>query len=156
MDRDHHGLSVPTDHTLHRTRARRCQRRHSSVDDRDHAGGDVMTRRRPTTLRGQTMVESAITLTVLLMLTIGVLDAGRAIWEYNTVAFLARDGARFGTVHTSSQTQSYVHDRCDSLLSDPCPSAPNFTVSVTPATCGSSPTPVIVTVTDRFQAVTPL
>src|SRR5262249_16426152 len=88
--------------------------------------------------------------------TIGVLDAGRAIWEYNTVAFLARDGARYGTVHTSSDTQTYVRTRCASLLSDPCPSAPNFTVSVTPATCGATPTPPIVSVTDRFQAVTPL
>ncbi len=115
-----------------------------------------MNRRRPTTLRGQTMVECAITLTVFLMLTIGVLDAGRAIWEYNTVAFLARDGARYGTVHTSSDTQAYVRTRCASLLSNPCPSAPNFAVSVTSAVCGTSPTPVIVTVTDRFQAVTPL
>jgi hypothetical protein len=102
------------------------------------------------------MVECAITLTVLLMLTVAVLDAGRAIWEFNTVSYLARDGARYGTVHTSADTQAYVRSRCGSMLSNPCPAAPNFTVSVTSATCGTTPTPVIVTVSDRFQAVTPL
>jgi hypothetical protein len=102
------------------------------------------------------MVECAIALTAFLLLTIAVLDAGRAIWEFNTVSYLARDGARYGTVHTSVQTQTYVRSRCETMLSYPCPAAPNFTVSVTPATCGTTPTPVIVTVTDRFQAVTPL
>jgi Flp pilus assembly protein TadG len=108
--------------------------------------------------RGQALVECAITLNVLLLLTLGVLDAGRAIWQYNTVAFLARDGARYGTIPSRSTTdiQTYVRTRCASMLSNPCPSAPDFTVSVTRGTCGSTTAPVIVTVTDRFHAVTPI
>jgi Flp pilus assembly protein TadG len=108
--------------------------------------------------RGQALVECAIALNVFLLLTLGVLDAGRAIWEYNTVAYLARDGARYGTIPSRSSTdiQTYVRGRCASMLSNPCPAAPNFSVGVTRGTCGSTAAPVIVTVTDRFQPVTPI
>lgn len=47
---------------------------------------------------GQAVVEFAIIGTVLLMLTVGLVDVGRAFLEYNTVAAAARYGARWGGV----------------------------------------------------------
>jgi Flp pilus assembly protein TadG len=100
--------------------------------------------------RGQALVEYAIALNVFLLLTVGVIDAGRAIWAYNTVAFLARDGARYGTIPNRSSTdiQNYVQSRCGSLLDGTCvvPKPPR-------GVCGDPSSPVIVTVTYPFQAV---
>lgn len=47
---------------------------------------------------GQTVVEFAIIATVLLMLTVGLVDTGRAFFQYNAVAAAARYGARWGSV----------------------------------------------------------
>lgn len=44
------------------------------------------------------MVEFAIIGTVLLMLTAGMVDSGRAFFQYNAVAAAARYGARWGSV----------------------------------------------------------
>jgi len=99
------------------------------------------------------MVEYAIALNVFLLLTLGVIDAGRAIWTYNTVAFLARDGARYGTIpsHSSTDIQNHVTSRCGSLLDGACVVPPP-----TRGACGNPSSPVIVTVKYPFQAVTPL
>jgi hypothetical protein len=47
---------------------------------------------------GQTIVEFALIALVLLMLTMGLVDAGRAFYQYNTLADAARFGARWGSV----------------------------------------------------------
>jgi Flp pilus assembly protein TadG len=108
--------------------------------------------------RGQALIEYALALNVLLLLTIGVIDAGRAVWEYNTVAFLARDAARYGTIPTrsSADIKDYARNRCASMVSNPCPAAPTFDVSVTRGTCGSTTDPLSVTVTKQFYPATPL
>jgi len=46
--------------------------------------------------RGQTMVEFALLLPLLMLIIIGMMDLGRAIWSYNLVAHAAREGARAG------------------------------------------------------------
>jgi Flp pilus assembly protein TadG len=52
----------------------------------------MMPGRRQT--RGQSLAEFAIVLPLLLLLFMGVVDFGRAIYAYNTVSNAARDGAR--------------------------------------------------------------
>lgn len=47
---------------------------------------------------GQTIVEFAIILSALLIMTVGLIDAGRAYFAYNAVAAAARYGARWGGV----------------------------------------------------------
>jgi hypothetical protein len=59
---------------------------------------------------GQTVVEFALILTILLILTGGLLDVGRAFYQYNSVANAARFGARYGSV---------VGGTCSVLLSPP-------------------------------------
>jgi hypothetical protein len=47
---------------------------------------------------GQAVVEFALIGTILLMLTVGVVDAGRAFYQNNAIAAAARYGARWGSV----------------------------------------------------------
>ncbi len=46
--------------------------------------------------RGQSVVEFALILPVLLALTLTVIDLARAVYYYNTLSNCAREGARFG------------------------------------------------------------
>jgi TadE-like protein len=48
--------------------------------------------------RGQTVVEFGIIGTVLLMLTVGLADVGRAFYDYNQLNALARYGSRWASV----------------------------------------------------------
>ena len=53
--------------------------------------------------RGQSLVEMALVLPLLLALTVGLIDAGRAVYAYNAIARAAREGARYGAVYGGSQ-----------------------------------------------------
>jgi Flp pilus assembly protein TadG len=48
--------------------------------------------------RGQSLVEFALVLLPLLMLLIGIIDVGRAIYGFNTVANASREAARYAIV----------------------------------------------------------
>lgn len=48
--------------------------------------------------RGQTLAEFALVLPVLLLVMMGILDFGRAVFAYNTLSNAARDGARVAIV----------------------------------------------------------
>ena len=103
------------------------------------------------TRRGQNTLEYAIGLNILFLLTIGVVDLGRGVWAYNTLAHLAREGARYGSApsRTSDQIVAYVVSRA--VL--PGFSASN--VSVVRGKCGVESQPVVVTTTYRFESITP-
>lgn len=49
--------------------------------------------------RGATMVETAITLSVACMVTLGLIVVGLGVSRYQQVASLAREGARYASVH---------------------------------------------------------
>jgi Flp pilus assembly protein TadG len=49
--------------------------------------------------RGQSLVEFAIGLLVLLLLVFGVMDLGRAVFAYNSISHCAREGTRYAVVH---------------------------------------------------------
>lgn len=51
--------------------------------------------------RGAALVEFAITGIFFLTLVLGVIEASRAIYHYNIVASIARDGTRFAAVRGS-------------------------------------------------------
>jgi Flp pilus assembly protein TadG len=52
---------------------------------------------------GQTLVEWALVLPVLLLMILGVMDLGRAVY-YNSVVYnAAREGARYGIIHPCSE-----------------------------------------------------
>lgn len=52
--------------------------------------------------RGSSLVETAIVLNLFLVLLLGILDAGRALYTYHLVDNAARIGARFAIVHGSN------------------------------------------------------
>src|SRR4051812_46748295 len=54
--------------------------------------------------RGQALVEFALILPVFLIMLMGVIDLGRAIWAQNSLAAAAREGARLAIVHGGSAT----------------------------------------------------
>jgi hypothetical protein len=52
--------------------------------------------------RGQTLVEFALLLPMLLMMLVGVFDLGRVVFANDTVSNAAREAARFAIVHGGS------------------------------------------------------
>jgi Flp pilus assembly protein TadG len=59
-------------------------------------------RTNPSKKRGQALVEFALVIPLLLLLVFGIIDAGRLIYTYNTVANAARNGARVAIVNQST------------------------------------------------------
>lgn len=49
--------------------------------------------------RGQSIVELALLLPILISILIGVIDLGRAFNAYITITNAAREGARYGSLH---------------------------------------------------------
>jgi Flp pilus assembly protein TadG len=49
--------------------------------------------------RGQTLVEFAIVMPIIAMVVLGLVDLGRAVYSYNTLAQSARQGARTAIVN---------------------------------------------------------
>ena len=81
---------------------------------------------------GQSLVEFALSSVLFFTLVFGIIQFGRAIYQYNTVSNLAQEGARWASVHggasatpaTASQLQTYVESRAMGLP---------VTVTATPA-----------------------
>jgi hypothetical protein len=113
--------------------------------------------------RAQSLVEFAFVAIPFFLLIFGVIDIGRAVWNYNTVAYLARDGAR--RLEVQSDIETYIVDRCHMLTpacfyvptpppASPPPAPPSplpaHTARVDVALCGG-PSPAEVKVTYAFK-----
>lgn len=53
---------------------------------------------------GQSLLEFALTLPLLLLLTVGILDFGLAVWHHSTLAGAVREGTRYALVHGSDSS----------------------------------------------------
>ena len=103
--------------------------------------------------RAQTLVEFACVFPVFLLLVLCLLDIGRAVWYYNSIAFVARDTARqlelAGSINPSLAT-------CNALFLEGCSTAtppPAGKIAVT-GQCPTPPSttpPPAVSVTYTFQ-----
>jgi hypothetical protein len=51
--------------------------------------------------RGQALIEMALVSIMLLLVIVGIVEGGRAVWNYNTLAQATREGARYAVVHGS-------------------------------------------------------
>ena len=49
--------------------------------------------------KGQAMVEFSMLGIVLFIMIFGMIDAGRAVWNYNTLSHATREGTRYAIVH---------------------------------------------------------
>jgi Flp pilus assembly protein TadG len=87
--------------------------------------------------RGQSLVEMALALPILLLLLVGATDVGRAFYTYVAITNAAREGARYGASNPSStfQIQARVQNEVkNSQISIP---SGNITVSCSKYTAGS-------------------
>jgi hypothetical protein len=51
--------------------------------------------------RGQSLVEFALLMPLMLLIITGLFDVARAVWQENTLAYAAREGTRYAIVHGS-------------------------------------------------------
>jgi hypothetical protein len=70
--------------------------------------------------RGQSLVEFALLLPLMLLIVTGLMDVARAVWQENTLAYAAREGTRYAIVHGS-----YGNPAAD-------PNDPSYPACVTP------------------------
>lgn len=54
--------------------------------------------------RGQSLVEASLAVFIFIILVMGTIDVGRAVWNYNTLAQATREGTRYAIVHGSDSS----------------------------------------------------
>ena len=71
--------------------------------------------------KGQSMVELALTITILMILLAGVVDLGRAFFTYMAMRDAAQEGAAYGAINPFDETgiRSRVLDNLEQVVSDP-------------------------------------
>jgi hypothetical protein len=99
---------------------------------------------------GQSMVEFALSLMLILYLIMGIVDFGRAIVLYNAVANTAREAARYATVSSRTSTEILAYGAQQAGFS-----GISLTV-VQRGTAGNPDQPAIVQAAATFSPITPL
>jgi hypothetical protein len=96
--------------------------------------------------RGQSLVEFALLLPLMLLIITGLFDVARAVWQENTLAYAAREGTRYAIVHGSygSPPADPTALGCDQVI---CTDIPNI---VRQAAIGVPNVTVIVTYPDVY------
>lgn len=104
---------------------------------------------------GQAMVEFAITALIFFTIIFGVIDLGRAIFEYNILSSSAREGARMAIVHYYTDT-----DVTNRVVQSSAGFIDSGDITISPSgsrSCTTDPCPsVTVSVQHTFTPVTPL
>lgn len=106
-------------------------------------------RRRGHQARGQTLVEFALVVPIFLLIVVGLFDVGRAVFNYNTVANAAREGARVAIVNQDADAVRAAVKKAGTGLG-------LTDADITLASCGDQDCPFSVTVTFDYQPATPL
>ncbi len=97
--------------------------------------------------RGQSLVEFALLLPLMLLIITGLFDVARAVWEENTLAYAAREGTRYAIVHGSygSPAADTTDVGCDQVI---CVNIPNV---VRQAAIGVPNITVVVDYPTKYQ-----
>jgi Flp pilus assembly protein TadG len=88
--------------------------------------------------RGQSLVEFALTLPLLLLVLIGILDLGRITATYVILENAAREGARYGAVHPSSSSGIVARAQAEASGTIINPTQMSVTSSCSPCSAGSA------------------
>ena len=112
--------------------------------------GDAMKNKKQS---GQSLLEFAITLPLLLLLIMGVYDLGRGIYYYSAIHNAAREGARYGAVNLCDSTGIQDQARQMAGLGDEVTVKDPTTVYVMGT---DQPDFILVEVEYTFETVTPL
>jgi len=101
--------------------------------------------------RGQSLVEFALLLPLMLLIITGLFDVARAVWQENTLAYAAREGTRYAIVHGSEGTPRVdaATPQCGTPQADPtfCTTIPNV---VRQAALGVPNITVVLTYPDNY------
>jgi Flp pilus assembly protein TadG len=101
--------------------------------------------------RGQSILEFAITIPLLLLLLVGIFDFGRATFYYSSITNSAREGARYGIINPDNMNGIQQRVREYSFGIDPDPS-----VLVIQIQKDSIANTITVSVSYTFVPATPL
>jgi len=101
--------------------------------------------------RGQSLVEFALVLPIMLVIFLGIFDFGRAGYAFNSVSNAAREGMRVAIV---DQNQTVIADEAKAAMTGLPPDG----TSVTFTNCGALKIGCLasVKVTYSWQAITPI
>lgn len=102
---------------------------------------------------GQSLVELALLLPVLILILAGALDLGRAFYAYTTVVNAAREGARYGAFHPDAAAE--IRDQIVQEAAGSGIDLESSTVIIETDTI-SPGSPIRVTVIYQFQPITGL
>jgi hypothetical protein len=107
--------------------------------------------------RGQSLVEFALLMPLMLLIITGLFDVARAVWEENTLAYAAREGTRYAIVHGSAGTPAADPTDLGNPLCNPgdlviCTHIPNV---VRAAAIGVPNITVTVTYPDTYAGTGP-
>ena len=107
--------------------------------------------------RGQSLVEFALLLPLMLLIITGLFDVARAVWEENTLAYAAREGTRYAIVHGSAGSPAADPTDVGNALCNPgdvviCTNIPNV---VRAAAIGVPNLTVVVTYPDTYAGTSP-
>jgi Flp pilus assembly protein TadG len=110
--------------------------------------------------RGQSLVELAISLMVILMLLLGAFDFGTALFAYISMRDAAQEGAIYGSVEPEDQTgirNRVVEAANDLIIIDP---DDDIDIDVGGDTCegstGGDPNTITITIEHQHPVSTPL
>ena len=81
--------------------------------------------------RGQSLVEFAITLTVMLMLLAGAVEFGIALFQFVQLRDAAQEGALYGSIHPGDDTNITARVRSASLSPIDLQTDPGVTIVIT-------------------------
>ena len=118
----------------------------------------TLLRRLVSSRDGSVILETALMITILLVLMFGIIDLGRALFTANNLTSAAREGARYGAAYPSNPPDpDSVKLRVInhfSAFGGPALTAAN--IQVTPLPAGGPFESVRVTVTYPFTWITPI
>ncbi len=103
--------------------------------------------------RGQSLVEFALVLPLLILLLGGVLELGRAFFAYVAVTDAAAEGATYASIYPASSIQE-ITDRAQAATSGLIQLAPSMIQVERPSLTAGAP--ITVTITYPFTLVTPI
>lgn len=86
--------------------------------------------------RGQSLVELAVVIVIMLILLAGVIDLGRVVFEYMTMADAAQEGAVYASMYPVYCDQAV--DRVYSNLSNPDRTEVSVTININGTECASA------------------
>jgi Flp pilus assembly protein TadG len=103
--------------------------------------------------KGQSMVEVALAMPLLILILVGILDLGRAFFTYITISDAAAEGAAYASVHpndTIEVTNRVVDSSNGLVLLD------SSMVTIQPPVTIAAGSPITVTVDFEYTVITPL